>query len=107
MCVSVCVCVCVHVSVFALVQVHLCSSHLLLRRAAVACLRQLVQREAAEVCEYAMSLAKKSGDRKDSGTISTSHPVSTCCSVLCSLQYSVIRNLTAFLQPSTFLADFI
>lgn len=50
---------------------HLCSSHLLLRRAAVACLRQLVQREAAEVCEYAMSLAKKAGDNKDSATIST------------------------------------
>ncbi|MGH0155117.1 UNVERIFIED_CONTAM: hypothetical protein FKN15_028696 [Acipenser sinensis] len=48
------------------VQVHLCSSHLLLRRAAVACLRQLAQREAAEVCEYAMSLAKKAGDPKDS-----------------------------------------
>ncbi|XP_012685330.1 HEAT repeat-containing protein 5B isoform X2 [Clupea harengus] len=61
-----------HVNLSSLVPclcVHLCSSHLLLRRAAVACLRQLVQREAAEVCEYAMSLAKKSGDRKDSGTI--------------------------------------
>lgn len=46
-------------------QVHLCSSHLLLRRAAVACLRQLAQREAAEVCEYAMSLAKRAGDSKD------------------------------------------
>ncbi|KAI5087893.1 HEAT repeat-containing protein 5B, partial [Silurus meridionalis] len=52
---SVCVCVCV--------------SHLLLRRAAVACLRQLVQREAAEVCEYAMSLAKKAGDNTDSTAI--------------------------------------
>ncbi|MEQ2195761.1 hypothetical protein XENOCAPTIV_018006, partial [Xenoophorus captivus] len=50
-------------------QVHLCSSHLLLRRAAVACLRQLAQREAAEVCEYAMSLAKKAGDGKDNTTI--------------------------------------
>lgn len=48
------------------VQVHLSSSHLLLRRAAVACLRQLAQREAAEVCEYAMSLAKRVGDSKDS-----------------------------------------
>lgn len=46
-------------------QVHLSSSHLLLRRAAVACLRQLAQREAAEVCEYAMSLAKRAGDNKD------------------------------------------
>ena len=47
-------------------QVHLCSSHLLLRRAAVACLRQLAQREAPEVCEYAMSLARKAGDPKGS-----------------------------------------
>ncbi|KAG8123478.1 hypothetical protein E2320_019060 [Naja naja] len=50
------------------VQVHLCSSHLLLRRAAVACLRQLAQREAAEVCEYAMSLAKNTGDKESNGT---------------------------------------
>ncbi|XP_076872255.1 HEAT repeat-containing protein 5B isoform X2 [Brachyhypopomus gauderio] len=61
-----------HVNLSGLVPclcVHLCSSHLLLRRAAVACLRQLVQREAAEVCEYAMSLAKKNGDSKESNTI--------------------------------------
>ncbi|XP_075933541.1 HEAT repeat-containing protein 5B isoform X2 [Anarhichas minor] len=54
-----------HVNLSSLVPclcVHLCSSHLLLRRAAVACLRQLAQREAAEVCEYAMSLAKRPGD---------------------------------------------
>uniref|UniRef100_A0A7N8X604 HEAT repeat-containing protein 5B n=1 Tax=Mastacembelus armatus TaxID=205130 RepID=A0A7N8X604_9TELE len=57
-----------HVNLSSLVPclcVHLCSSHLLLRRAAVACLRQLAQREAAEVCEYAMSLAKRAGDSKD------------------------------------------
>ncbi|XP_037534116.1 HEAT repeat-containing protein 5B [Nematolebias whitei] len=61
-----------HVNLSGLVPclcVHLCSSHLLLRRAAVACLRQLAQREAAEVCEYAMSLAKRAGDSKDSSTI--------------------------------------
>ncbi|XP_030626652.1 HEAT repeat-containing protein 5B [Chanos chanos] len=61
-----------HVNLSSLVPclcVHLCSSHLLLRRAAVACLRQLAQREASEVCEYAMSLAKKAGDSKDSATI--------------------------------------
>ncbi|XP_032409304.1 HEAT repeat-containing protein 5B isoform X1 [Xiphophorus hellerii] len=61
-----------HVNLSSLVPclcVHLCSSHLLLRRAAVACLRQLAQREAAEVCEYAMSLAKKAGDGKDNATI--------------------------------------
>ncbi|XP_017292180.1 HEAT repeat-containing protein 5B isoform X1 [Kryptolebias marmoratus] len=54
-----------HVNLSSLVPclcVHLCSSHLLLRRAAVACLRQLAQREAAEVCEYATSLAKRAGD---------------------------------------------
>uniref|UniRef100_A0A8B9KWA2 HEAT repeat-containing protein 5B n=1 Tax=Astyanax mexicanus TaxID=7994 RepID=A0A8B9KWA2_ASTMX len=61
-----------HVNLSSLVPclcVHLCSSHLLLRRAAVACLRQLAQREAAEVCAYAMSLAKKAGDSKESTTI--------------------------------------
>uniref|UniRef100_A0A7N8WK64 HEAT repeat-containing protein 5B n=1 Tax=Mastacembelus armatus TaxID=205130 RepID=A0A7N8WK64_9TELE len=61
-----------HVNLSSLVPclcVHLCSSHLLLRRAAVACLRQLAQREAAEVCEYAMSLAKRAGDSKDSTPI--------------------------------------
>uniref|UniRef100_A0AAQ6AR93 HEAT repeat-containing protein 5B n=1 Tax=Amphiprion ocellaris TaxID=80972 RepID=A0AAQ6AR93_AMPOC len=63
-----------HVNLSSLVPclcVHLCSSHLLLRRAAVACLRQLAQREAAEVCEYAMSLAKRAGDSKDNTTIKT------------------------------------
>uniref|UniRef100_A0A5F8A7S6 HEAT repeat-containing protein 5B n=1 Tax=Macaca mulatta TaxID=9544 RepID=A0A5F8A7S6_MACMU len=58
-----------HVNLSSLVPslcVHLCSSHLLLRRAAVACLRQLAQREAAEVCEYAMSLAKNAGDKESS-----------------------------------------
>uniref|UniRef100_A0A671VDE9 HEAT repeat-containing protein 5B n=1 Tax=Sparus aurata TaxID=8175 RepID=A0A671VDE9_SPAAU len=62
-----------HVNLSSLVPclcVHLCSSHLLLRRAAVACLRQLAQREAAEVCAYAMSLAKRAGDSKDA-TINT------------------------------------
>ncbi|KAF3708403.1 HEAT repeat-containing protein 5B [Channa argus] len=61
-----------HVNLSSLVPclcVHLCSSHLLLRRAAVACLRQLAQREAAEVCEYAMTMAKRSGDNKDNTTI--------------------------------------
>uniref|UniRef100_A0A8B9QLQ6 HEAT repeat-containing protein 5B n=1 Tax=Apteryx owenii TaxID=8824 RepID=A0A8B9QLQ6_APTOW len=58
-----------HVNLSSLVPslcVHLCSSHLLLRRAAVACLRQLAQREAAEVCEYAMSLVKNAGDKENS-----------------------------------------
>ncbi|XP_077117159.1 HEAT repeat-containing protein 5A isoform X2 [Ranitomeya variabilis] len=38
--------------------VHLCSPHLILRRAVLACLRQLAQREAAEVSEHAMSMVK-------------------------------------------------
>ncbi|XP_061854900.1 HEAT repeat-containing protein 5A isoform X3 [Colius striatus] len=51
-----------HVNLSSLVSclcVNLCSSYLLLRRAVVACLRQLVQREAAEVSEYAVALAKE------------------------------------------------
>ncbi|XP_062895810.1 HEAT repeat-containing protein 5B [Mobula hypostoma] len=59
-----------HVNLSSLVPslcVHLCSSHLLLRRAAVACLRQLAQREAAEVCAYAMTLAQSSGNKESSG----------------------------------------
>jgi len=40
------------------------SPHLILRRAVIACLRQLVQREAAEVSEHALSLASTvSSDR--------------------------------------------
>ncbi|KAL2716535.1 HEAT repeat-containing protein 5B isoform X1 [Vespula squamosa] len=38
----------------------LSSNHLLLRKAAISCLRQLVQREAKEVCEHAMTLANES-----------------------------------------------
>lgn len=40
----------------------LSSNHLLLRKAAIACLRQLTQREAKEVCEHAMTLASESRD---------------------------------------------
>nr|XP_056706825.1 HEAT repeat-containing protein 5A [Euleptes europaea] len=50
-----------HVNLSSLVKclcVNLSSSYLLLRRAVLACLRQLVQREAAEVSEHAVSLAK-------------------------------------------------
>ncbi|XP_051478321.1 HEAT repeat-containing protein 5A isoform X3 [Apus apus] len=42
------------------VLMNLCSSYLLLRRSVVSCLRQLVQREAAEVSEYAVALVKES-----------------------------------------------
>uniref|UniRef100_A0A8C6RN45 HEAT repeat containing 5A n=2 Tax=Nannospalax galili TaxID=1026970 RepID=A0A8C6RN45_NANGA len=50
-----------HVNLSNLVSclcVSLCSSYLLLRRAVLACLRQLVQREAAEVSEHVVTLAK-------------------------------------------------
>ncbi|KAG9480968.1 hypothetical protein GDO78_010300 [Eleutherodactylus coqui] len=50
-----------HVNLSSLVPtlcVHLCSPHLILRRAVLACLRQLAQREAAEVSEHAMTMAK-------------------------------------------------
>uniref|UniRef100_A0A8C3QL40 HEAT repeat-containing protein 5A n=1 Tax=Cyanoderma ruficeps TaxID=181631 RepID=A0A8C3QL40_9PASS len=52
-----------HVNLSNLVSclcMNLCSSYLLLRRAVVACLRQIVQREAAEVSEYAVALVKES-----------------------------------------------
>ncbi|XP_045425121.1 HEAT repeat-containing protein 5A isoform X6 [Lemur catta] len=42
------------------VLVNLCSPYLLLRRSVLACLRQLVQREAAEVSEHAVMLATDS-----------------------------------------------
>lgn len=51
-----------HVNLSSLVRclcVNLSSSYLSLRRAVLACLRQLVQREAAEVSEYAVALAKE------------------------------------------------
>ncbi|KAM3918608.1 HEAT repeat-containing protein 5A isoform 2-T2 [Leptodactylus fuscus] len=50
-----------HVNLSSLVPtlcVHLCNPHLVLRRAVLACLRQLAQREAAEVSEHAMAMAK-------------------------------------------------
>ncbi|KAM5176091.1 HEAT repeat-containing protein 5A isoform 6-T7 [Callospermophilus lateralis] len=45
------------------VLVNLCSPYLLLRRAVLACLRQLVQREASEVSEHAVMLAKDSKEK--------------------------------------------
>ncbi|MCJ8737086.1 hypothetical protein PDJAM_G00019790 [Pangasius djambal] len=41
------------------VLVNLCSSYLYLRRAVIACLRQLAQREAVKVSEYAVALVKE------------------------------------------------
>ncbi|KAL3290046.1 hypothetical protein HHI36_023417 [Cryptolaemus montrouzieri] len=40
----------------------LSGNHLLLRKAAISCLRQLAQREAKEVCEHAMTLANENRD---------------------------------------------
>lgn len=54
-----------HVNLSSLVSclcVNLCSPYLLLRRAVLACLRQLVQREAVEVSEHAVLLARDSRD---------------------------------------------
>uniref|UniRef100_A0A8P4G3W7 HEAT repeat-containing protein 5A n=1 Tax=Dicentrarchus labrax TaxID=13489 RepID=A0A8P4G3W7_DICLA len=51
-----------HVNLASLVPAlcaNLCSSYLCLRRAVVACLRQLVQREALEVSEHAVTLVKE------------------------------------------------
>jgi len=47
-------------SVVMFCQEMLFSPHLILRRAVMACLRQLVQREAAEVSDHALSLASAS-----------------------------------------------
>uniref|UniRef100_A0A8C5J255 HEAT repeat-containing protein 5A n=1 Tax=Junco hyemalis TaxID=40217 RepID=A0A8C5J255_JUNHY len=62
-----------HVNLSNLVSclcMNLCSSYLLLRRAVVACLRQLVQREAAEVSEYAVALVKESKEDFTPGNVS-------------------------------------
>uniref|UniRef100_A0A8B9IWV3 HEAT repeat-containing protein 5A n=1 Tax=Amazona collaria TaxID=241587 RepID=A0A8B9IWV3_9PSIT len=61
-----------HVNLSSLVRclcVNLCSSYLLLRRAVVACLRQLVQREAAEVSEYAVALVKENREDFTPGNV--------------------------------------
>ncbi|KAI5731689.1 hypothetical protein M8J77_014389 [Diaphorina citri] len=48
----------------------LSSSHLLLRKAAVSCLRQLTQREAKEVCEHALILIEEKKDfNEDENTL--------------------------------------
>ena len=45
------------------IQQTLSSRHLLLRKAAVSCLRQLVQREAWEVCEHAVKVADEAKEK--------------------------------------------
>uniref|UniRef100_A0A670XWD4 HEAT repeat-containing protein 5A n=1 Tax=Pseudonaja textilis TaxID=8673 RepID=A0A670XWD4_PSETE len=59
-----------HVNLSSLVKclcVNLSSSYLLLRRAVLACLHQLVQREAVEVSEHAVALAKEGREDFTSG----------------------------------------
>ncbi|XP_063873685.1 HEAT repeat-containing protein 5B-like [Scylla paramamosain] len=62
-----------HVNLSSLVPMlvkKLSCNHLLLRRAAVSCLRQLSQREAWEVCEHALNLAQSS-EEQDQGLAMT------------------------------------
>ncbi|KAF6204448.1 hypothetical protein GE061_002789 [Apolygus lucorum] len=57
-----------HVNLSSLVPTlcgFLSSNHLLLRKAAVACLRQLTQREAKEVCEHALALVNNDNSSTD------------------------------------------
>jgi len=58
-----------HVNLMTVVR-KLCSNlsspHLLLRRASVACLRQLSQREAKEVCEHAMTAGEEGSNQQSS-----------------------------------------
>lgn len=53
-------------------QANLCSSFLNLRGAVVACLQQLVQREAQEVSEHAVTLVKER-PRRDTPQLGESH----------------------------------
>jgi len=58
-----------HINIGTVVRklcVNLSSPHLLLRRATVACLRQLSQREAKEVCENASAAAEELNKRRQS-----------------------------------------
>uniref|UniRef100_A0A8P4KJ51 HEAT repeat-containing protein 5A n=1 Tax=Dicentrarchus labrax TaxID=13489 RepID=A0A8P4KJ51_DICLA len=66
-----------HVNLASLVPAlcaNLCSSYLCLRRAVVACLRQLVQREALEVSEHAVTLVKEL-PRRDNTQLDCRAPV--------------------------------
>lgn len=60
-------------------QVNLCSPYLYLRKAVVACLRQLAQREAVEVSEHAVDLVKELPQRDNTQLgVAASH---TCCNI--------------------------
>uniref|UniRef100_A0A7M4E4E5 HEAT repeat-containing protein 5A n=1 Tax=Crocodylus porosus TaxID=8502 RepID=A0A7M4E4E5_CROPO len=64
-----------HVNLSSLVSclcVNFCSSYLLLRRAVLACLRQLAQREAAEVSEHAVAFVKDTREDFTPGNTSSS-----------------------------------
>lgn len=58
----------------------LISSHLLLRKAAVSCLRQLTQREAKEVCEHALTLANENRENNSvEGEYFVTYKIITLC----------------------------
>lgn len=69
-------------------QANLCSSFLSLRRAVVACLQQLVQREAQEVSQQAVALVKERPRRDTSQLGESQHlpgglgPSETCTSLV-------------------------
>jgi len=65
-------------------QEMLFSPHLILRRAVMACLRQLVQREAAEVSEHALSLAS---------TASSDRPASSAMTAVGNMAATVQRRI--------------
>lgn len=63
---------------FCMFQANLCRSHLCLRQAVVACLRQLVQRDAMEVSEHAVTLVKEL-PRRDNTQLGESELSHECC----------------------------
>lgn len=95
-----------HVNLSSLVPMlvkKLCCNHLLLRRAAVSCLRQLSQREAWEVCEHALSLGQGS-EEQDQGLAMTETGLPGLLFGLldtetdCVLVHHVHHTLTSMLQ---------
>lgn len=52
---------------------NLSSAHLILRRAAVACLRQLSQREAKDVCEHALACKTETEQSKSTYLVTIGH----------------------------------
>lgn len=64
------------------------SPHLLLRRAAVACLRQLAQREAREICDHALTLVKETS----AATTASGKPSASSRNATSALDRSVITD---------------